>query len=312
MKRILTIGLSVVLATAACNGRNAATSVLADAETEAATAAVEVPDAAPGADASASTASGTPPVHRRGLAGMFFRAAQDTELTDDQKASIAKLEEPLQGDLGSHREISALHADLVSGVKDGKIDSTKIAADEAAVAKVLAAREEEQATALGGLHDVLTPAQRGAVADAVRALRDRPPPAVPAGAPDWAARRLDHMKAQLVLDEDQQKQVAAVLAHDGPTPATVQAHLEAVKKQTEAIATAFERDTFETKKLDLSAAPGKKVTDPFDRQVKYVAQLLPILTAGQRDRFAALMEHPRDRGPHGDSITEAPDPGSAR
>ena len=95
------------------------------------------------------------------------------------------------------------------------------------------------------------------------------------------------MKAQLVLDEDQQKQVAAVLARDAPTPAAIQAHFDAVKKQTEAIASAFEKDTFDAKKVDLSPAPGKKPTDGIDRQVKYVGQLLPILTAGQRDRFAA-------------------------
>ena len=42
-----------------------------------------------------------------------------------------------------------------------------------------------------------------------------------------------------------------------------------------------------------------------------IKKLLPILTPGQRDRFASLMEHPRDRGGHGDSITEAPDPSGA-
>ena len=106
-------------------------------------------------------------MHFRGLVGAFLRAAQDSDLSDDQKTAIAKLEEPLQNDAASHREMSALHADLVASVKDGKIDAAKIATDEAAVAKVLSAREEEQATALAALHDLLTPAQRGLlVADA--------------------------------------------------------------------------------------------------------------------------------------------------
>jgi hypothetical protein len=309
MKLIPTIGLCVVLAAAACNGRNAATAPASDAAVDvAASAAVEAPDAAPSADASAAAAA-SPSMHIRGLAGAFFRAAQDADLSDDQKTAIAKLEEPLQSDPASHREMSALHADLVASVKEGKMDTAKIAPDEAAVAKVLSAREEEQATAIAGLHDALTPAQRGLVADAVRAVRGRPPGAPPAGAADWAAHRLDRMKAQLVLDEDQQKQVAAVLASDAPTTATIQAHFDAVKKQTEAIASAFEKDTFDAKKVDLSPTPGKKPTDGIDRQIKYVGQLLPILTPGQRDRFAGMMEHPRDRGGRGDSITEAPDPG---
>ncbi len=310
MKPIITVGLTLALA--GCNSHNASTAAGPDAEVEATAPAAEAPSSpeagtsAPDAAASASASL----MRRRGLAGSFFRAAQDTDLSDDQKATIAKLEESLQGEPGSRREMTALHADLVAGVKDGKIDASKVAADEAAVAKMLASREEEQATALTGLHDALTPAQRGAVADAVRTARERPPPASPpAGATDWATRRLDHMKSQLVLDQDQQKQVAAVLARVAPTPAAAQAHYDALKKQVEAAATAFERDTFDAKKIDLSAAPGKKVTDPFDREVKYITLLLPILTAGQRDRFASLMDHPRERGPgRGDSITEAPDP----
>ncbi len=315
MKRIFTLGLALALA--GCNSHNGSTAGAPDAEAEASAAAAEAPSSpeagASGAGASApdaATSASAALVRRRGLAGSFFRAAQDTDLSDDQKATIAKLEESLQGEPGPRREMTALHADLVAGVKDGKIDASKVAADETAVAKMLASREEEQATALGGLHDALTPAQRGAVADAVRTARERPPPAPPpAGAPDWATRRLEHMKSQLVLDQDQQKQVAAVLARVAPTPAAAQAHYDAVKKQAEAAATAFERDTFDAKKIDLSAAPGKKVTDPFDREVKYITLLLPILTAGQRDRFASLMDHPRDHGPgRGDSITEAPDP----
>jgi Spy/CpxP family protein refolding chaperone len=311
MTRSPTIGLALAVAAAACNARGTSTAAPADAEPEATAPVVEVPDAAAGADASASASPAIPPMHRRGLVGMFFRAAHDTDLTDDQKTAIAKLEEPFQGEPPPRREMTALHTDLVASVKEGKIDTAKLAADEAAVAKMLSSREEEQATALSGLHDALTPAQRGAVADAVRAARERPlPPAPPPGAADWATRRLEHMKSQLVLDQDQQKQVAAVLAREAPTPATVQAHHEAVKKQTEAVARAFESDTFDAKKIDLSAAPGRKSTEGFDRQIKYVCSMVPILTPGQRDRFAALMEHPQQRSgaARGDSITEAPDP----
>jgi Spy/CpxP family protein refolding chaperone len=307
------IAVAFALVATACNAHSASTVGLPDGEPEAAGPVVEVPDAAPVVDASTSAAPAVPPVHRRGLVGMFFRHAHDSDLSDDQKTAIAKLEEPLQNETTSRREMTALHTDLVNGVKEGKMDTAKLAADEAAVAKMLSSREEEQATALAGLHDALTPAQRGMVADAVRAARERPPSsAPPPGATDWATRRLEHMKSQLVLDQDQVKQVAAVLAREAPTPAAAQAHHEAVARQTEAVARAFESDTIDVKKLDLSASPGKKSTDAFDRQIKYVSSLLPILTPGQRDRFAALMEHPQQRAGagRGDTITEAPDPAS--
>jgi hypothetical protein len=69
---------------------------------------------------------------------------------------------------------------------------------------------------------------------------------------------------------------------------------------------AFEKDAFDAKKLDLSATPGKKPTEGLDRQVKYLELLLPILTAGQRDRLAASIERPREIRDHGraDSIAE--------
>ena len=127
----------------------------------AASAAVEAPDAAPSADASAPRRRRRR-MRIRGLAGAFFRAAQDADLSDDQKATIAKLEEPLQGDPASHREMSALHADLVASVKEGKMDTCEDRGrTRPRSPRCSSAREEEQATALAGLHDALTPAQRG-------------------------------------------------------------------------------------------------------------------------------------------------------
>jgi Spy/CpxP family protein refolding chaperone len=240
---------------------------------------------------------------------MFFKAALDTDLSDDAKAGLDKLEEPVRGDTVPRHEMAAVHADLVASIKAGKVDTAKIQADEAAVTKAFAEHEADEATALGQLHDALSPPQRKAVTDAVRAaeaVHDRPPPSADAGAPDFVARRLERMKSQLVLDEDQQKQVGAVLARDVPSPGAMQAHYEAGKKQFEALLAAFEKDTFDPKKVDLSSTPGRKPTEPIDRQVKYVSQLLPILTAGQRDRFALLIEHPRpDRGRA--DITEPPE-----
>jgi pyoverdine/dityrosine biosynthesis protein Dit1 len=84
--------------------------------------------------------------------------------------------------------------------------------------------------------------------------------------------------------------------------------MDAAKKQLEAVLAAFEKDTFDPKKVDLSSTPGKKPTEALDRQVKYIGDLLPILTPGQRDRFAVLMDHGRERGMRGESLAEPPEP----
>jgi Spy/CpxP family protein refolding chaperone len=308
-------GASVV----ACNGKNAANGAGAvDAEpAPSASSAAEALSAAPdAAGAAPSDAAAAPPVvHHRGLAGAFFRAALDTELTDDQKAAIDKLEEPAKNDPGTRHEISAYHADLVASLKMGRFDGAKIQADEATFAKATQARQEEQAAALNGLHETLTADQRKAVVEAIRtsqAAHEHAPAAMSdAGASEWTARRLERMKSQLVLDLDQQKEVAAVLAKTAPPASSAQAHFDAMKKQMDALLAAFEKDAFDAKKLDLSATPGKKPTEGLDRQVKYLEQLLPILTAGQRDRLAASIERPREVRDHGraDSIAEPFDMG---
>ena len=303
----------------ACNGKNAANGADAAVDAEpapSASSAAEALSGAPDASAGPSDAAAAPPVvHHRGLAGAFFRAALDTELTDDQKAAIDKLEEPAKNDPGTRHEISAYHADLVASLKMGRFDGAKIQADEATFAKATQARQEEQATALNGLHETLTADQRKAVVEAIRtsqAAHEHAPAAMSdAGASEWTARRLERMKSQLVLDLDQQKEVAAVLAKSAPPASAAQAHFDAMKKQMDTLLAAFEKDAFDAKKLDISATPGRKPTEALDRQVKYLEQLLPILTAGQRDRLAASIERPREIRDHGraDSIAEPFDMG---
>jgi Spy/CpxP family protein refolding chaperone len=323
MTRIHTARALLLVVTAAasagavsgCHGKDAANGPEAGASAEPAAPSSSVAEALSGLpDASAApsdAAAPAPLVRHRGLAGVFFRAALEGDLTDDEKAAIDKIEEPIRSDLGPRHEMAAFHADLVSSLKLGRFDNAKIQADEAAVAKASQGRQDDQATALNSLHETLTADQRKAVAEAIKtaqAAHDHPPPPMSdAGASEWAAHRLERMKSQLVLDMDQQKEVAAVLARNAPPPASVvQAHFDAAKKQMDTLLAAFEKDTFDAKKLDLSASPGHKPTEAMDRQVKYLQQLLPILTAGQRDRLAASIEHPREAREHGrpDSIAE--------
>jgi hypothetical protein len=312
MKRRGSLGIPIFMmaAAAACNGHDAATSA-PDAQVDASPAASATEIAAPepsavaSAAASASAGPSSPPMHHRGLVGMFFRAALDAGLSDDAKASIEKLEEPLHEDTGTRHEMNAVHTDLIASLKEGKMETSKLQADEVAFAKASATLLDEQAAALSGLHDALSPEQRKTVADSVRAAqttRERPPSASDGGAPEAVARRLAHMKSQLVLDEDQQRQVGAILAHEALSPSALQARFEANKKQVEAAAAAFEKDSFDAKKLDLASVPGKKPSDSIDRQVRYIGAILPILTAGQRDRLALFMEHPRGGPGRGDSL----------
>jgi Spy/CpxP family protein refolding chaperone len=308
---VLVASVPVLLA---CNGRSAGT--VAAPEAEAPSSSVTA-DAAPSAAVASASAAPTPPVHHRGIAGLFFRAALEADLTDDQKSALDKLEEPLRSDSVPHHEINAFHVDLVASTKAGRLDNAKIQADLAAVNKASAAREDNQAAALSGLHDALTPEQRKTVVDAIRTMQaahDRPPTSPSAAtATDAATRRLERMRLQLGLDDDQQRQVFAVLTRGVASPAAIQARFEAGRKQVEAVVAAFEKDTpLDAKKLDL--APMKKTSEPMERQAKYIGQLLSILRPEQRDRLAGLMEHPRVDHGHGagETIVEPLELGDGR
>ncbi len=258
--------------------------------------------------ASASAAAATAAFGRRaGLAGMMLRSSMDLSgVTDAQKDTITKLGTSLDSDDGTRDAFKAFHADLVAGVKAGKVDTAKMQADEAAIDKIIAAGQAKQADALDGLHAALTADQRKALTAAVRARQaareEKMPPMPPpgdAGTPDWQKRRVDRLTRELALDDGQQKQVTALVAKNAPaSPGTWQTRRDEMKKKSEAILAAFEQDAFDAKKQDLSMGPpGGKPHEMFDKQVALVSGLLPILKQDQRDKLAASMDRPH--GPEG-------------
>jgi Spy/CpxP family protein refolding chaperone len=263
----------------------------------------------------APSASAKPGGDRRGggPTGMFLRAARDlTDLKDPQKATLDKLEDTLKGDGsggGMMSEFKGVHDDMVAGIKAGKIDAAKMTAHYAAIDKAAQAKQDKETDALNSLYAALEPAQRKAVVAAIRAKQaehgdhDGDKKGMgDGGASDWTKRRLDRMTKELGLDDAQQKSVAALLAK-GPTPATMDAMRADGKKRIDAVLAAFEKDGFDAKKMDMSMTPGKKPHDMIDTQVQFVTQMLTILKADQRDKFAASMDRPMgrpDMGPAGD------------
>src|SRR5690606_20901698 len=72
---------------------------------------------------------------------------------------------------------------------------------------------------------------------------------------------------------------------------------EEMKKQTEGLLAAFEKETFDARKLDLGAA--KSARAPIEEQVKLFGLLLPILKPEQRERLAKNLERTSEQArPH--------------
>ncbi len=245
-------------------------------------------------------------------AHLLAEASALSDLTDAQKATIAKLEEGLkpEGPPGEMmKEMREARAELVAGVRAGKIDLSKLEARRAEGEKGMMSRHDKEAEALNGLHAALQPAQRKALVAAVKdhGLKDGGPraddkkgdaarPADKKRDPaELAKRRTERLGKQLELDADQQKKVQAIVAKDLPDPAQVQLMRDEWKKKMEAFYTAFEGDAFDAKKLEFGpgAMKDKRGKAPMTREAAFLAELLPILKPEQREKLAASLEKPR-------------------
>jgi Spy/CpxP family protein refolding chaperone len=263
------------------------------------------PAAAPSVSVTAAASAMKPrPMMGRhgGIASGLFRATNDLTLSDAQKDSLTQIETALKADdEGIRTAMKAFRADLLAGVKAGKIDTAKMTADDAVVDKAIADHQDKEATALNSLYKLLDAGQRTTVVAAVRAKQAERETRMAnwnkesdGGAPDWSKKRLDKLTADLGLDAGQQKQVAAILTKsaDPPNAAGMQSRWDDLKKRQDALLTAFASPTFDAKKADLTLLPGKSAHDPMDHMAAFFTQLLPVLHADQRDKLVASMDRP--------------------
>lgn len=260
------------------------------------------------ADAAAPDREGKRGAHR-GPSVMLFQAARALDLKDDQKTKVEAAEKDAHAatDEAARDAMKAaskdLHAELIAGIKAGKIDTAKLEPKYAAIEKLTAAGHAKEVLALTALHDALDATQRKAVTASVRAKQAAREAKMAhrgghdGGAPDGGGasfqtkRMIGGLTRGLELDAEQEKKVDAIVAKDDgkgrPDPAEM-------KKHVEALLTAFEADKIDPKKLELDA---KKARGPMEAETKLLTQLLPILKPEQREKLAARME--KGPSPHG-------------
>jgi Spy/CpxP family protein refolding chaperone len=246
---------------------------------------------------------------RGGVTEMMLHAARELDLKDPQKSAIEKLQQQLAPDeKGPPNEFREYQVALAAGVRAGKIDPAKLAPLQANLEKAMQARKDKEAAALNGLYAALEPPQRKALVASVRAkqtereahAQEKKAEGAKPTPTDWNKRRLERMTKEMELDATQQKSVEALLAKgDQPPPATMDSMRDEMKKRTDALLTAFEADTFDATKMELSPMAPKKPGEATDKHVQQLSLLLPILKPEQREKLAVRLEKPpMARGPH--------------
>jgi hypothetical protein len=252
------------------------------------------------APADGPTARTIRPMRRAGFIGLLLRSGHEAGLTPEQKGSIADIQKKLL-DEEPPLSLAEFQADLVAGIRAGKLDADALEADYAAIDKVLLARQDKQAEAIGALHEALDAVGRGAVLTVARArleamFRARPDlldAGVPeAGAqPAWVKHRIHRVRAELGLDDAEEAKVAPLVLKAGVSPAAAEATRDIVRKHAEELLDAFEKDALDPTKLDLSTTGGKASPHAaLERETKLVGLLLPLITPEQREKLATLRQ----------------------
>ena len=246
---------------------------------------------------------------RRGISSAFFQSARTLEPApaaevkkkiDDAEA----LNAPADGNAAKDAA-KELHTELVAGIKAGKIENAKLEPKYVALEKIASAEHDKEIAALNGLYGALDAPQRKAVVASMRAKqakRDERLAAMKGASPDGGGPdggrpnqskvRIDRLTRGLELDAEQQKKVDALAPREDAKVPDLQADM---KKRTETLLTAFEKDGFDAKKAD--AFDAKKTRASMEDETKLLAQILPILKPEQREKLATKME----RGPTGPS-----------
>jgi Spy/CpxP family protein refolding chaperone len=239
-----------------------------------------------------------------GIAGSLFRAAHELDLKEGKTASLDALEVGLKADdEGVRAAMKAFRADLIAGIRTGKLDTPKLAADNVVIDKAIADHQAKEAEALDSLHALLDSTQRTALVESVRTRQTEREARMgrwmlakeaDGGAPDWAKRRLDKLTDDLVLDAGQQKQVAAlfVKANDPPGAVGMKSRWDNTRARLDALLTAFAGDAFDARKADLTVLPGKTAHEPMEHMATFFSQLLPILRIDQRSKLATDLDKP--------------------
>ncbi len=242
------------------------------------------------------------PVRHGGFVGLMLRAGREAQLSPEQKNATADIQQKLRDEEPALTALTDYQSDLVTEIRGGKLDAERLAGDYVAIDKGLVARQDKQADAINALHSALDKEGRSAVAGAARArlaamFRPRPEPVLEAGVPEggaeapWVKHRLGRVKVELGLEDPQVPKVTALLVKVAVPPASTEALKSVIRAHAEDMLTAFEQDTFDAHKLDLSSTGGKGSPHAsLERETNFVGQLLPILTPEQREKLATMRQ----------------------
>jgi Spy/CpxP family protein refolding chaperone len=227
--------------------------------------------------------------HHGGLTGFVSMAVDTLGLDEAKRAAVEKIQSDLRAKTAPAREAeNELLSAIADGVAAGKLDSAKVGAAVEKHAKAASAIHEATADALTQLHDALSPAERVALVDKVKAhweVWHKVNVDEKAGGKEGG--HLAKLTALLALTPDQVDKIGAALATDAPV--TPKNDPKAEDGHVQSFATAFLADKFDPKSLASSAtaSAGHVARHGGARLVRFYDAVAPVLTPEQRTKLSA-------------------------
>jgi Spy/CpxP family protein refolding chaperone len=223
--------------------------------------------------------------HHGGLERFIAMSLETIGNSPDQRATIEAIRTDLRERM---KPVRAAEDDLMVTLADGVASGAPATAPiDAAIARVHEAASQKDPlidASLNRLHDVLTPAQRDALAGKVEAQWDVwRKENLEAGAQAATGERghLGALGAELGLTQDQVDRTKAALTDNMKDVPRVDA--VAVGSAINAFAEAFRRDAFDAKTLPTPAPAGAALVDWGVVHLAHVVEALgPVLTVEQR------------------------------
>jgi Spy/CpxP family protein refolding chaperone len=238
--------------------------------------------------------------HHIGFIGLVLESIPSLGVPTEKEASVEKIRQDIGARFApAYQAEAALLNAVADGVAAGKIDSAKTEAATAKIAEVSTQMDDATNDALNQLHAVLAPPERDALVLKVeahfmiwyRANADA------AKQPDQEQEggHIRHFVGVLGLSPDQVEKVDAAFTDSmkayyqtkGTFP------MKDAKDHLDAFAKAFPADPFDAKTLTTADKANSAVTTwGAVRMERFYEAMLPILTADQRTKLAAVLrEH---------------------
>jgi Spy/CpxP family protein refolding chaperone len=240
-----------------------------------------------------------------GPAMLLHAALRELSLSDAQKATIEKAIASLPAPPHAHGKDRDSHqagrTALAQAVRAGKVDPDALPVPEK---PDLAAMRASFASALGTLHQTLTPAQRQALVDAlIKRMEER----APHGEHERGGRKegrglhgpLGFLTRDLNLTEQQREAIRKAMEAQRPDGDDHKARFERMLAERKARLVSFASDSFDAKQFTTPPADAPAMKYPGERMVRALAVVVPLLDAAQREKLAQRIEQgPGHRGEH--------------